>query len=92
MQSSRFKSVALVILLFGAAVSSLGLDSVTVIIFSQSAIGLLLPIITVYLLWLVNQKAVMGNYTNSVLLNLITVPILLLIFGLSSYKLISLIF
>ena len=92
MQSSRFKSVALVILLFGAAVASLGLDPVAVIIFAQAANGLLLPIITVYLLWLVNQKAVMGNYTNSVLLNLITVPILLLIFGLSSYKLISLIF
>jgi len=92
MQSSRFKSVALVILLFGAAVASLGLDPVAVIIFAQAANGLLLPVITVYLLWLVNQKAVMGNYTNSVLLNLITVPILLLIFGLSSYKLISLIF
>ena len=36
MQSSRFKSVALVILLFGAAVASLGLDPVAVIDFCPS--------------------------------------------------------
>ena len=92
MDNVRFKSVAIVILLFGAAVASLGLDPVAVIIFAQAANGLLLPIVTTYLVWLVNQKAVMGKYTNSVLVNLLTLPVLVLIFGLSSYKLFSLIF
>ncbi|KPZ66142.1 Divalent metal cation transporter MntH [Pseudoalteromonas sp. P1-16-1b] len=92
MDNTRFKSVAIVILLFGAAVASLGLDPVAVIIFAQAANGLLLPIVTTYLVWLVNQKAVMGKYTNSVLVNLLTLPVLVLIFGLSSYKLFSLIF
>lgn len=92
MNNSRFKLVAIVILVFGAAVASLGLDPVAVIIFAQAANGLLLPIVTTYLVWLVNQKAVMGNYTNSKLVNLLTLPVLLLIFGLSSYKLFSLIF
>ncbi len=92
MDNIRFKSVAIVILLFGAAVASLGLDPVAVIIFAQAANGLLLPIVTTYLVWLVNQKAVMGKYTNSVLVNLLTLPVLVLIFGLSSYKLFSLIF
>ena len=92
MDNIRFKSVAIVILLFGAAVASLGLDPVSVIIFAQAANGLLLPIVTTYLVWLVNQKAVMGKYTNSVLVNLLTLPVLVLIFGLSSYKLFSLIF
>ena len=92
MDNVRFKSVAIVILLFGAAVASLGLDPVSVIIFAQAANGLLLPIVTTYLVWLVNQKAVMGKYTNSVLVNLLTLPVLVLIFGLSSYKLFSLIF
>ncbi|WP_372763067.1 Nramp family divalent metal transporter [Pseudoalteromonas sp.] len=92
MDNPRFKSVAIVILLFGAAVASLGLDPVAVIIFAQAANGLLLPIVTTYLVWLVNQKAVMGNYTNSLLVNLLTLPVLVLIFGLSGYKLISLIF
>ncbi|KGK03149.1 MULTISPECIES: Nramp family divalent metal transporter [Pseudoalteromonas] len=92
MDNTRFKSVAIVILLFGAAVASLGLDPVAVIIFAQAANGLLLPIVTTYLVWLVNQKTVMGKYTNSLLVNLLTLPVLVLIFGLSGYKLFSLIF
>ena len=92
MDNVRFKSVAIVILLFGAAVASLGLDPVAVIIFAQAANGLLLPIVTTYLVWLVNQKTVMGKYTNSLLVNLFTLPVLVLIFGLSGYKLFSLIF
>ncbi|WP_257326103.1 Nramp family divalent metal transporter [Pseudoalteromonas rhizosphaerae] len=92
MDNTRFKSVAIIILLFGAAVASLGLDSVAVIIFAQAANGLLLPIVTTYLVWLVNQKTVMGKYTNSMLVNLLTLPVLVLIFGLSGYKLFSLIF
>ena len=92
MNNSRFKLVAIVILVFGAAVASLGLDPVAVIIFAQAANGILLPIVTTYLVWLVNQKSVMGNYTNSIIVNLLILPVLLLIFGLSSYKLISLIF
>ncbi|WP_350606656.1 Nramp family divalent metal transporter [Pseudoalteromonas sp. SD03] len=92
MDNTRFKSVAIVILLFGAAVASLGLDPVAVIIFAQAANGLLLPIVTTYLVWLVNQKSVMGKYTNSMLVNLLTLPMLVLIFGLSGYKLFSLIF
>ena len=92
MASTRFKSVAIIILLFGAAVASLGLDPVAVIIFAQAANGLLLPVITIYLVWLVNQKSVMGKFTNSFILNLVTLPVLMLIFGLSSYKLIGLFF
>ena len=92
MDNTRFKSVAIVILLFGAAVASLGLDPVAVIIFAQAANGLLLPIVTTYLVWLVYQKTVMGKYTNSLLVNLLTLPVLVLIFGLSGYKLFSLIF
>ncbi|CAD2224388.1 Manganese/divalent cation transport protein [Pseudoalteromonas sp. 3J6] len=92
MDNTRFKGVAIVILLFGAAVASLGLDPVAVIIFAQAANGLLLPIVTAYLVWLVNQGSVMGKYTNSVLVNLFTLPVLVLIFGLSGYKLFSLIF
>ncbi|MGE6447372.1 Nramp family divalent metal transporter [Pseudoalteromonas tetraodonis] len=92
MDNTCFKSVAIVILLFGAAVASLGLDPVAVIIFAQAANGLLLPIVTTYLVWLVNQSSVMGKYTNSMLVNLLTLPVLVLIFGLSGYKLFSLIF
>lgn len=92
MSNTRFKSVAIIILAFGAVVASLGLDPVAVIIFAQAANGLLLPIVTCYLVWLVNQKSIMGEYTNSVFVNVVVFPVLLLIFSLSIYKLFSLIF
>lgn len=92
MKSRQFKWVALVILIFGATVASLRLDPISVIIFAQAANGLLLPIVTFYLVWLVNQKAVMGKYTNSLLVNLLTLPMLLLILGLSGYKLFNMVF
>ncbi|MFY8328006.1 Nramp family divalent metal transporter [Pseudoalteromonas sp. ZZD1] len=90
MSNNRFKLVAVIILVFGATVASLGLDPVAVIIFAQAANGLLLPIVTTYLVWLVNQEAVMGDYTNSRFVNLLALPALILIFSLSGYKLISL--
>lgn len=92
MKSRQFKWVALVILIFGATVASLRLDPISVIIFAQAANGLLLPIVTFYLVWLVNQKAVMGKYTNSLLVNLLTLPMLVLILGLSGYKLFNMVF
>lgn len=92
MSNTRFKGVAIIILAFGAVVASLGLDPVAVIIFAQAANGLLLPIVTCYLVWLVNQKSIMGEYTNSVFVNVVVFPVLLLIFSLSIYKLFSLIF
>ena len=92
MKSDRFKWIALAILVFGASVASLRLDPISVIIFAQAANGLLLPIVTFYLVWLVNQKAVMGKYTNSLLVNLLTLPMLLLILGLSGYKLFNMVF
>ncbi|MDX1353632.1 MAG: divalent metal cation transporter, partial [Thiomicrorhabdus sp.] len=92
MSNTRFKGVAIIILAFGAVVASLGLDPVAVIIFAQAANGLLLPIVTCYLVWLVNQKSIIGEYTNSVFVNVVVFPVLLLIFSLSIYKLFSLIF
>lgn len=92
MSNTRFKGVAIIILAFGAVVASLGLDPVAVIIFAQAANGLLLPIVTCYLVWLVNQKSIMGEYTSSVFVNVVVFPVLLLIFSLSIYKLFSLIF
>ncbi|MCQ8876635.1 Nramp family divalent metal transporter [Pseudoalteromonas shioyasakiensis] len=92
MNNTRFKLVAVTILVFGAAVASFNLDPIAVIIFAQAANGLLLPIVTTYLVWLVNQETVMGGYTNSKRVNLLTVPVLSLIYALSCYKLFSLMF
>ncbi|AWL11257.1 Protein Malvolio [Saliniradius amylolyticus] len=91
MKNTRFRLVALFILIFGAVVASLGLDPFAVIIFAQATNGVLLPVVTFYLVWLVNSRKVMQEQTNGLGLNLLLIPIVLLITGLSIYKLVSLV-
>ncbi|WP_105214451.1 Nramp family divalent metal transporter [Pseudoalteromonas sp. T1lg22] len=89
-EDTRFKLVAIAILVFGTVVASLGLDPVAVIIFAQASNALLLPIVCIYLLWLLNNKAVMGQYKNGWLVNLLSLPVIITVVGLSAYKLVSL--
>ncbi|GGD57259.1 Nramp family divalent metal transporter [Lacimicrobium alkaliphilum] len=89
--SNKFKTVWAVILLCGAIGAALKLSPVALIIFAQAANGILLPIIAIYLLWLMNQKKVLAEHRNGWFSNLLAGLIILLLLGLSSYKLWSLV-
>ncbi|MFY8274669.1 Nramp family divalent metal transporter [Pseudoalteromonas sp. SSDWG2] len=89
-KDTRFKLIACAILVFGTLVASLNLNPIEVIIFAQATNALLLPIVCVYLLWLVNNKSVMGRFKNTLALNVVSVPVVLTICALSAYKLLSL--
>jgi Mn2+/Fe2+ NRAMP family transporter len=52
-----------------------------VIIFAQIANGLLLPIIACYLLWIMNDKALMKDHTNSLWANVFGGLVILITFG-----------
>ena len=69
--SIRFKMVWAGILLLGVIFSSLGFQPVEIIKFAQVANGLLLPVIAIFLLWVVNRPALMGNAKNSLKLNIL---------------------
>ena len=69
LKSSRFRMVWMLILGIGILFSSLRLNPIKVIEFAQISNGLLLPIVTVFLLWAVNLKTILGRYTNSKLQN-----------------------
>ncbi len=69
LKDRRFKSVWLVILALGTVFSSLGYKPVEVIRFAQVANGLLLPVIAVFLLYIMNKKSLLGSFTNSRLQN-----------------------
>lgn len=71
LHSWRFRMVWMVILLAGVVLSLLGLRPVEVILFAQAANGILLPVITIYLLWVMNSPKVMGSYTNKTISNLL---------------------
>ncbi len=57
------------ILFLGLLFSSLGIQPVELITLAQLANGMLLPLISGYILWLVNRNDVMKNHSNSTLSN-----------------------
>ena len=71
LKSKRFRSIWMVILAVGIILSAIGLKPVPVIIFAQAANGILLPIIAIYLLWVMNDKKLLGKHTNPLSLNMI---------------------
>jgi len=71
MQSSRFKAVWMIIIILGVIFSSLGIKPVEIIKFAQIANGLVLPIIAIFLFWIVNRESVLGKYKNNLSQNII---------------------
>lgn len=61
------------ILLLGLVFSSFGIKPLLLISTAQVANGALLPLVTAYILWLVNRKSLMGNATNSPWMNILAV-------------------
>jgi len=66
----RFKAVWLGILLIGMVFSQVGASPVEAILFAQVANGILLPIIAIYLLWIMNRSSILGKYRNKSIANL----------------------
>ncbi|MEX2468215.1 MAG: Nramp family divalent metal transporter [Pseudohongiellaceae bacterium] len=61
----RFRLVWQGILLLGVLVSSLGLNPVSLIQFAQMTNGILLPVVAVFLLLIMNSRALLGDYRNA---------------------------
>jgi len=57
---------------------SLGIKPIEIIKFAQVANGILLPVIAIFLLWVVNRTTVMGAYKNTVLQNVFGFAIIVL--------------
>jgi len=76
LKSLKFKSVWAAILIMGVFFSSLQLKPVEIIQFAQIANGLLLPIIAMFLFWIVNRSSVMGEYRNTLKQNILGIVII----------------
>ncbi len=76
LKSWKFRSVWIGILLLGVLFSSFGIKSIEIIKFAQVANGILLPVIAGFLLWVMNNKEVLGKYRNSVRHNIFGFAIL----------------
>ncbi|WP_282111377.1 Nramp family divalent metal transporter [Maribacter stanieri] len=77
-KDAKFRSIWMIILALGVFFLSFGIKPIEIIKFAQITNGLLLPIIAVFLLWVVNRAGVMGKYKNNMNQNIFGVIIILL--------------
>lgn len=78
LESARFRSVWMFILVLGVVFSSMDFKSIEIIKFAQVANGLLLPLIAIILLWVMNKSTVLGHYKNSRFQNVLGIVIILI--------------
>lgn len=75
-KDNRFRTVWAIILILGVVFSSLKFKPVEVITFAQVANGLLLPIVAIFLVWIVNKANVLGEYKNTLFQNILAICII----------------
>jgi len=78
LQHMKFKAVWIVILFLGVFFMSLDIRPIEVIKFAQITNGILLPIIAIFLVWVVNRSSVMGKFKNNLLQNVLGLVIIAL--------------
>jgi len=83
LKSAKFRGVWIFVLLVGVFYAALGTKPTEIITFAQVANGLLLPIIALFLFWVVNKSAVMGKYANTRAQNIMSVFIIIIAISLS---------
>ncbi len=76
LKSSRFKAVWISILGIGIFFSMLNFSPVAIIQFAQVANGILLPLVAIFLMYIVNKKALLGDYINSTFQNILGVIVI----------------
>ncbi len=88
LHSRSFKITWLVIVLIGTFFSSLQIKSIVVIKFAQVTNGILLPLVVIFLIWIMNTEK-LGEYKNTLRQNLLALLVLLVTLGLSTKSLLS---
>lgn len=84
----RFKIIWITILILGVIVASSGYKPINIIWFAQVANGILLPIVTAFLLWVMNTNA-LGKHRNSLIQNFLGGLVLIVTLMLSGRSLMS---
>ncbi len=91
LKSTKFRMVWGFILLLGVLAQSFRFRPIEIIKFAQVANGLLLPVICVFLLWIVNSSTTMGRYTNKRWQNIVGILLLFIIMLLGAKSILSVI-
>ena len=66
LKSGKFRFVWMFILFIGVISQTFQFTPIEIIKFAQVANGLLLPIVGIFLLWIINKSSIMGTYKNTI--------------------------
>ena len=75
-QDPKFKAVWMTILGIGVLFSMTKFNPVTIIQFAQVANGILLPLVAIFLLYIVNRRELLGEYVNSTVQNILGIIVI----------------
>ncbi len=89
MKDKRFKLVFSTVIIIGIISSAIGFEPMSVLILAQALNGILLPFIAIVLLFIMNNKQRLGEYTNTVKMNILGGIVALICTGLGLYSLID---
>ncbi|WP_100011738.1 Nramp family divalent metal transporter [Lentibacillus sediminis] len=89
MNDWRYKAVFSTVILIGILSFVLNIEPLEVLLFAQALNGILLPGIALILLIIMNNKKLLGNYRNSVKMNVLGTIIVIICFALGIYSLVT---
>ena len=81
-----FRGIGLSVIVVGAVLSLTGIKPLTIILSAQIANGLLLPIVAVFLLYAMNQRQILGEYTNGMRANVLGAAVVLITASLGTWS------
>ncbi len=81
-KSVHFRLIALSVLGVGTLFAISGIKPLTIILSAQFANGLLLPVIVAFLLYTMNQRAILGKHVNGTIANVLGASVFLVSLGL----------
>ena len=83
-EAPQFYTLYTAIIIIGASIILLpGVKLIPIMLISQATNGILLPFVLIFMLLLVNNKRLMGEYTNSIIYNILAVLTIIGMIGLS---------
>lgn len=89
LSSRRFKIIWMLVLGSGMLAAALGTRPISAIMFAQAANGFLLPVVAVYLLYVMNSRRLLGDFRNRWRSNIVGVTVVVVVSGLGIFKLLQ---
>ncbi|MBB3167628.1 Nramp family divalent metal transporter [Simiduia aestuariiviva] len=83
--------VSLAVVGVGTLFACLGVKPLAAIIFAQAFNGFLLPIVAIFLLYVMNQRALLGEHVNGAIANVLATAVVVMVTALSAWKLVTLV-